>query len=151
MARHKSFEAAENEHPSLDISSLIDVTFLLLIYFLVTSAIQVRETDLGIQLGGCRPEREQSPIDPLFIRIESGGLVTVGTGPGQQVMDADPEARDLPLLSQCLDLYAAAARSAAQVPLVQLWVDGGVQQQRVVDVINTLAKREIGSITFTDL
>jgi hypothetical protein len=30
-------------------------------------------------------------------------------------------------------------------------VDGGVRQQRVMDVINTLAKREIGSITFTDL
>jgi biopolymer transport protein ExbD len=151
MARHKHHPSVETENAALDISSLIDVTFLLLIYFLVTSAIQVRETDLGIRLGTSRPQREQSPIDPLFIRIQSGGLVTVGDGPGLQVMDSDPEARDLPLLNQCLDLYAAAARSSAQVPLVQLWVDGGVRQQRVMDVINTLAKREIGSITFTDL
>jgi hypothetical protein len=36
--------------PALDISSLIDVCFLLLIYFLVTSTITPRETDLGMAL-----------------------------------------------------------------------------------------------------
>ncbi len=47
MARHKKYDPVEDIGAELDISSLIDVTFLLLIYFLVTSAIQVRETDLG--------------------------------------------------------------------------------------------------------
>lgn len=41
MARHKKLEAVEDEDPKLDISSLIDVCFLLLIYFIVaTSLIQ---------------------------------------------------------------------------------------------------------------
>ena len=37
MARHRKYEAAEEADPQLDISSLIDVCFLLLIYFIVTS------------------------------------------------------------------------------------------------------------------
>jgi biopolymer transport protein ExbD len=42
MARHRKYEAAEEADPALDISSLIDVCFLLLIYFLVTSTITHR-------------------------------------------------------------------------------------------------------------
>jgi hypothetical protein len=33
MARHKKIQAPEEDEPGLDISSLIDVCFLLLIYF----------------------------------------------------------------------------------------------------------------------
>lgn len=44
MARHKKLEPIEDEDPKLDISSLIDVCFLLLIYFIVaTSLIQERK------------------------------------------------------------------------------------------------------------
>lgn len=48
MARHKKLEMVEDEDPKLDISSLIDVCFLLLIYFLVaTSLIQERKLDMS--------------------------------------------------------------------------------------------------------
>lgn len=49
MARHKKLEAVEDEDPKLDISSLIDVCFLLLIYFIVaTSLIQERKLDMSM-------------------------------------------------------------------------------------------------------
>ena len=48
MARHKKLEMVEDEDPKLDISSLIDVCFLLLIYFLVaTSLIQAGHVHAG--------------------------------------------------------------------------------------------------------
>ena len=50
MARKKIAEALEDDEPGLDISSLIDVCFLLLIYFLVTTTIQPREQDLRMSL-----------------------------------------------------------------------------------------------------
>ena len=55
MARHRKYEAEEESDPALDISSLIDVCFLLLIYFLVTSTITPRETDLGMALPSPMP------------------------------------------------------------------------------------------------
>jgi biopolymer transport protein ExbD len=151
MARHKKHEAAEDSEPALDISSLIDVCFLLLIYFLVTSTIKPRESDLGMALPAANPSTEQPDIDPLFIKIEASGAIYTGVGASQQPMDSDTSVRELPLLRGQLDMYASAARAANSKPLVQIYADGGSTQQRVIDVLNALAGVDINSVTFTDL
>ncbi len=151
MARHKKFQVSMDATPELDISSLIDVCFLLLIYFLVTSTIAPRETDLGMSLPAANPSNEQPKIEPMFIRVDAGGVIYTGVGAGQQQLDSDPSVRDVPLLDSQLDLYAAAARSAGSNPLVQVFVDPGTTQQRVIDVLNSLAGAGISSVTFTDL
>ncbi len=151
MARHKQYEKPEEENAQLDISSLIDVTFLLLIYFLVTSAVQVKETDLAMKLPSAVPSDKQPDIEPLFIRIDSNGVVSAGVGTFQEILDSDASSRHLPQLSQRLSIYAGAAKSANTTPLVQLWADGGAVTQRVIDVLNALAVYDIQSVTFTDL
>ncbi len=135
----------------MDISSLIDVCFLLLIYFLVTSTIKPRETDLGMALPAANPSTEQPEIDPMFIKIEASGAIFTGVGAAQQPMDSDVSVRELPLLQGQLDMYASAARAANSKPLVQIYADGGATQQRVIDVLNALAGVNINSVTFTDL
>jgi len=150
MARHRTILAEPDSEPQLDISSLIDVCFLLLIYFLVTSAIIPRESDLALSLP-IPSSTPGSPIDPIFIRVDSAGAVFTGTGVGERPMDNDPGSRDLPLLASHLKLYTEAAASAGETPLVQVWVDPGVKQQRVIDVLNALAAVKITRVTFTDL
>lgn len=151
MARHRKHEADRDEDPALDISSLIDVCFLLLIYFLVTSTITPRETDLGMALPSPMPTKDRSPIDPMLIQVDSAGRIFTGTGASQQAMDTDMGVRDLPLLRSALEIYATAARAANQKPLVQIFADGEATQQRVIDVLNALAGENITSVTFTDL
>ena len=151
MARHKKFQVSMDATPELDISSLIDVCFLLLIYFLVTSTISPRETDLGMSLPAANPSNEQPKIEPMFIRVDAAGVIYTGVGAGQQQLDQDASVRDVPLLDSQLDLYSAAARSAGSTPLVQVFVDPGTTQQRVIDVLNSLAGAGISSVTFTDL
>lgn len=151
MARHKKYQAQEDSNPTLDISSLIDVCFLLLIYFIVTSTITPKETDLIMALPGMSEGGEPPKIDPMLISVEASGTVYTGAGPSRQQMDSDMGARDLPLLSSQLELYSSAAKAADEIPLVQLWVDADAQQQRVIDVLNALAKYGIQSVTFTDL
>lgn len=151
MARHKKYQAAEETDPALDISSLIDVCFLLLIYFIVTSTITPRESDLGMALPAANPSSEQPEIEPLFIRIEASGAIFTGTGASQQAMDSDMSVREMPLLKGQLDMYASAARAANSKPLVQIYADGSATQQRVIDVLNALAGVNITSVTFTDL
>lgn len=151
MARHKKSAAEAETDPELDISSLIDVCFLLLIYFLVTSTITPRETDLGMSLPAAAPSTEQPKIEPMFIRVDAAGIIYTGVGAGQQQLDSDAGVREVPLLDGQLDLYAAAARSAGSNPLVQVYVDPGATQQRVIDVLNALAGAGITSVTFTDL
>jgi biopolymer transport protein ExbD len=151
MARHKRHHEEEEKEPALDISSLIDVCFLLLIYFLVTSTIKPRETDLGMALPAATPSEEQPKMEPLFIRIDASGAISEGTGASQQVLDTDVGDRNLPLLSSRLQIFASAAKSGNDKPLVQIWADPAASQQRVVDVLNALAGVGISSVTFTDL
>ena len=151
MARHKKFAHETTADPELDISSLIDVCFLLLIYFIVTSSVTIRESDLGMSLPAANPSNEQPKIEPMFIRVDAAGVIYTGVGAGQQQLDQDASVREVPLLDSQLDLYAAAARSAGSNPLVQVFVDPGTTQQRVIDVLNSLAGAGISSVTFTDL
>lgn len=150
MARHKSILAETDSEPQLDISSLIDVCFLLLIYFLVTMTVVPRESDLPLALPSGNPA-PSSPIEPIFIRVNAAGAVFTGTGSGERPMDNDPSSRDLPLLASQLKLYTDAAGSAGEKPLVQIWVDPAATQQRVIDVLNALVAAGIASVTFTDL
>jgi biopolymer transport protein ExbD len=151
MARHRKYEVEAAADPALDISSLIDVCFLLLIYFIVTSTIAPRETDLGMSLPSANPGQEQPEIEPLFIKIEPSGAIFSGVGASQQSMDSDPSVRDMPLLRSQLELYSSAAKAANTKPLVQIWADGESTQQRVIDVLNALAGAGITTVTFTDL
>ncbi len=152
MARHKFSTYQPDAEPDLDISSLIDVCFLLLIYFLVTSTIIPEEKQLVVGLpviGSVNPDVAR--LAPLFIRVDAMGAVFSGTNDSETPLDTDPTSRNLPLLSSQLQLYSAAAMSAGDRPLVQILVDNGTNQQRVVDVLNALAGSKITSVTFTDL
>jgi len=126
MARHSRAQALEEDEPSLEISSLIDVCFLLLIYFIVTTTIKARETDTNMQLPAVAP-------------------------PAQEALDSDPNNHSLPLLESRLSSYAAQARAIGQEPLVQIFVDGDAKHQRAIDVIDALRAKGISKVTFTDL
>jgi biopolymer transport protein ExbD len=152
MAYHKRLKTQAEAEPTLDVSSLIDVCFLLLIYFIVTSTITPRESDLGMGLAANRPNVDtQVDLDPLFIRIEASGAILTGVDGLDFPMDSDASSRELPLLGSHLDMYAQAARAAGSLPLVRIHADGAATQQRVIDVLNALAGSGISAVAFTDL
>ena len=87
----------------------------------------------------------------MFISVDAAGVIYTGVGVGQQILDQNADDRNVPLLDKLLNMYAVNARSAGSNPLVQVYVDPGTTQQRVIDVLNSLAGARISSITFTDL
>lgn len=151
MSRKYRAEAMEEDEPKLDISSLIDATFLLLIYFLVTTTIQPREQDVPMTLPAAAPSETPPDIEPKLIRIDASGAIYVGQGSSQIPMDSDPSVREVPLLTEDLRVYSEGASAAGTDPLVQLYADGDASQQRVIDVLNALAGVGIQKVTFTDL
>ena len=152
MPRHKKMQPPEEDEPGLDISSLIDVCFLLLIYFLVTTQIVKKEQELNTALPANTPSEALPKLSPMLILLEESGNVSVqGESGVPELLESDPDARLLPNLSQRLELYKSIAEQADTEALVQLKVDGKAVQQRVIDVLNALAKAGITKITFTDL
>lgn len=149
MARHKKQELIPDADPALDISSLIDVCFLLLIYFITTSTIAPRESDLNMALPGSDPGDTVPKIKPMLITIDETGAISTGLDP-REPMDSDMSSRQLPLLGTRLELYKDGAEAAGEKPLVQIHASPDCTQQRVIDVLNALAAKEINSVTFTD-
>ena len=140
MARHKKLEMVEDEDPKLDISSLIDVCFLLLIYFLVaTSLIQERKLDMSMP--GQSVSDTASQIEPALIRIIKDGTIYWGKD-NSLMIDNDMNNHNLATLVQQLE---------AKKPVVQLWVEGDVPHQRVIDVMNALTEAGITTVALTDL
>jgi len=76
MARKRKYRPEGDKDPELDISSLVDVAFLLLIYFLVTSTLRPDETDLSIVLPTQVPTENPDKVDPVAIVIGPDGKIT---------------------------------------------------------------------------
>ena len=140
----------ENEGPgAMDISSLVDICFLLLIYFIVTTTIVPRERDLPV--GTPRDGREMDVVvQPYMINIDASGQISSGEEVNQVPLDADASVRDLPLLTASLEFYQQGVRAAGEECLVVINADGEATSQRVVDVLNALAGLNINKVTFTD-
>ena len=143
----------EDDEPALDISSLIDVCFLLLIYFLVTSTITPREQDLPMTLPSSQMSDAPLDIEPMLIAVKK-------TGSGFQIVvnktdmldnAVSGERRELPRLSETLTTYSNLARSNDTQPLVQLFIDPLVEQQIAMDVLNCLKGANINSVTFSQV
>lgn len=134
----------EEEEPELDISPLIDVAFLLLIYFLVTTTLQKSEADLSLTLPGVdSPDTEEVKIDQMLVEIDPSGAVIVN----DEVADSDPEDRDLPNLTDRLSRYAASCQVANTEPQIIIGCADEAKGQRFIDVLNVCAKANIKNVS----
>lgn len=148
MARKIRYRPEKDKDPELDISSLIDVSFLLLIYFLVTSTLRKEETDLSIVLPTQVPTDSPDPIDPIAIKVETDGSITYD---GQAISGPSTTSKPdrLPGLRTRLKEYKELADSSGSTPMVIVAAADEGKTQRFIDVINALAFVKIKNITMT--
>jgi len=158
MARRKKGEAAEEEEPTVDISSLIDVCFLLLIYFIVTQTITLPESDLKLQLPNSNSTSDEKPkIDPAFFFVHSDGSIDqVVSGALSPLADAgDPDVKhrepDHPGMVELNNAVAAYVGIAKDEAVIKVKAEPDVKAQYVVDLMNMLAHHGITKITFTKI
>lgn len=122
-------------------SSLIDVSFLLLIYFLVTSTLDPKEADLGMTMptNSTSSSSTQVEIDQMTIDVNSSGHIVLN----EEVLDTDPTKREVPLLLDRLRTYAQTAKMTDSEPVVIIAADDAAKGQRFVDVLNALADKDV--------
>ncbi len=128
--------------PAFDLSSLIDVSFLLLIYFLATSTLQPKEVDLGMKVGG----DGEYEIDLLTIDINPQGEVQIS---GEVIEDSAPKL-ELLELSDRLAFYKTTTELMGQKPVVVVNAADTTRCQRFVDVLNCVAGQRIENVTLAD-
>ena len=135
----------EDEEPELSISPLIDMTFLLLIYFICTCTLIKSEADLGIRLPGmvAQPTSVDMP-DEQIIEVRKNGQVFLN----DREYD-NAASQDLPELRQVLRNYKASSEASGNLALVTILADGDTEHQRVVDVMNACAAAKIKDVSFS--
>ena len=140
MSRRKSFHTDDNmEEPNLDISSLIDVSFLLLIYFIVTSTLSPRESDLSMELPTDSGKASSIQLEPLKIRLDKAGNVFIG----------DLAMPDDRTLAGELDRYKQLTEATNKKAIVIVAADDDASQQRFVNVLDSLSRVGITTITLS--
>lgn len=145
MARR---ELPSDPDPVLDMSPMIDLSFLLLIYFLVTSTLEPTEADLGMTMPTSQSSGSaQVEIDQMTVEVNGSGHIVLN----DEVLDTDATVREVPLLLDRLKTYAESARLTDSKPMVIIAADDAAKGQRFVDVLNALADKSVGinNVTIT--
>lgn len=118
----------------MQLAPMIDIVFLLLIFFIVTWQFTKSETELSVSVPtaqeGADPERQSGEI---VINILIDGSIRV------EGATVD--------LEQLLAKLAPIAAAFENQP-VRIRGDGGVEYQRIVEVIDTCQKAGIWNISF---
>ena len=128
------FSSRQPEPANMQLAPMIDIVFLLLIFFIVTWQFTKSETELSVSVPtateGAEPERQRGEI---VINILGDGTIRVDS----VTMD----------LAQLLKTLAPIAEQYKNQP-VRIRGDGAVSYQRVVEVIDTCTKAGIWNISF---
>ena len=133
---------AQSMDIKLQVSSLIDVVFLLLIYFMVTASLIKREGDLSFLIPAADfAVLEEVPLEAL-IEIQRNGAIQL-EGIRFSAMDQNLPA----LVSQIAGLRLMAASQGAKFH-VNLLPEPDARHRRIIDVMDACAKAGVETLGF---
>ena len=140
-ARHKK---SSEVHLGFQIAPMVDVVFVILLYFMVAAANVQVENAHNTKLPGTVPtETETIMPDEISIRIEDDGQVYLNDDP----LD-NPESKDLPELAGSLYQLRESSVASQSDVLVTIYANELARYNRVVDVLDALSRAQISNVTF---
>ena len=137
-------EELVHEKPELAIAPLIDVVFLLLVYFIVTSSLDPVEADLSIRLPGKAISEKPAKVpDEQIVEIDATGQVSLN---GR--IFGNTSNSDLSDLVVMLMKYKETAENSNNKAMVTIQADGESVHQRSIDVLNACASARVTHVSF---
>lgn len=137
---------ADTTTPGFQIAPMIDVVFVIMLFFMVVVSTVKVERELSTKLP--RPDdfmqSIQFPAEEITIGIFEDGTVTLN----EEAFDS-PKDKALPRLTRTLRRVAASSAQQGQQVLVTLQAEEQASYERVIDVLNSLHQAAIHNVTFT--
>jgi biopolymer transport protein ExbD len=125
---------APREAADINLTPLIDVVFLLLIFFMVSTTFN-RDSELSIELPAAAAEAQKRRPDAIEVAVDAQGRFYVN---GRQLLNSQPKT-----LRQALQSAAGDSDS----PPIIISADAKTTHQAVVQIMD--AARELGFVRLT--
>ncbi len=127
------------------IAPMIDVVFVIMLFFMVMAGAVKVENELNTQLPGTA-ERSSSTefVDEQIITISDTGEVSLNDEPFDS-----PQSKDLPQLKATLMRLKQNSDAAKTAAVVTIISDELAKYSRTIDVLDALAVAKIDNVTFT--
>ncbi len=124
-----NLNARRREEPEVNLTPVIDVVFLMLIFFMISTTF-MREADLQVALPESSEEPTNAPDRPIEITINDRGTVFVG---GEALVNGQAVTIHRALTD------AVGERTPADVRVV-VRADAGAEHQRVVAALDAAGR-----------
>lgn len=132
------------EKTSIPIAPMIDVVFLLLIYFMVSSTLERQEADLSFQLPGSVEQEEPMDLpDEQIIEIRESGQVVVNDYPYDS-----PELARFEELAAMLTRFREASAANKVESIVTISPAESVAHEQIVKVMDACSLAGIEAVNF---
>jgi len=136
------FSVPETEEVSINLTPLIDIVFLLLIFFMVSTTFQ-RETELEIALPEASAEASPEPVvSALILEIDATGAYRLNTK--QSGKSSDFASVNIEQLSEMLKGLSAKNDTATLV----IKADAKTPHQAVVQALDAARKANLTRVKF---
>ena len=125
----------------IDLVPMIDTVMFLLIFFMLTTTLGQKETDLGITLPGMM--EQAGPVDmpdEQIIEVDAKGQVVLN---GRVF-----EGKQMTELVKTLVRYRLSSEAARIKYMITIQAAEAASYDRVIDVLNTCAGAGIKNVTF---
>jgi biopolymer transport protein ExbD len=121
----------------LQIAPMLDILFVLLLFFMVSAGAQKHEASIATQLPGNQPP--PGGVVPVEVTIDSVGQVSINTAPLDTPNDSQ--------LVETINRLKAIVASNANQPVI-ISPMASTRQQRVVDVLNACTAAGVKNLAF---
>jgi biopolymer transport protein ExbD len=139
--------ASDTVNLGFQIAPMIDVVFVIMLFFMVMAGQVKVEKELKLQLPGIASvSADTSPEmpDEITVGVEESGHVTLN----EEEMDT-PDNHALPMFTANMTRLNQEAKNRNAKVLVTIQAQEQAKYERVIDVINAMAKAGVSNLTFT--
>jgi len=142
----KRLEVNTNDgNVGFQIAPMIDVVFVIMLFFMVMAGAVKVEKELNSQLPGTAETSNATDfVDEQIINIADDGAITLNDEPFDS-----PTSHDLPQLKATLMRLKQNADAAKAPAIVTIISEPSAKYSRTVDVLDALAVAKIDNVTFT--
>ena len=136
----KQLEQQAEANPGFQIAPMIDVVFVIMLFFMVMAGAVKVEHELKTTLpGNAETAKETELPDEVTIGVSETGEVTLNEDPVDKLLEN--------LYNQMRQMGQAAEQSKTKL-LITVQAEENARYERVINVLDCLAKANISNVTF---